>query len=311
MHGSEVDAGPCCCSDTSGSAAAAAAAVAAELQALRASRAKYQSAVLQQTAVRNSLLGSLGDVLQVCILVLLGSFGITCKIRAHRHCCMLPCSLGSVSALGYLDVGDMQQHSPFLLVCVSQGCAAAARSRSASPRRSPMRLRAPPGSADQHLLHMQRHHAAHPSSSPAAQHAKKCLFSSPPPAGTHLKHRYCDQAAKQGIGAVQAGLGSSNSTQAGAWLRASSGAQGSLLRALHPVFEASSSGGGCQPARSLRPGVQQEGRAAPGGDCSSSSCGDNGESSSSSSMAASQVEAWQQALSNSLSRALNKLGSVP
>jgi hypothetical protein len=86
MHGSEVDAGPCCCSDTSGSAAAAAAAVAAELQALRASRAKYQSAVLQQTAVRNSLLGSLGDVLQVCILVLLGSSGITCKIRAHRHC---------------------------------------------------------------------------------------------------------------------------------------------------------------------------------------------------------------------------------
>lgn len=55
--------GVCGCSGDS--AGAAAAAVAAELQALRASRANYQSTVLQQQAVRNSLLGSLGDALEV------------------------------------------------------------------------------------------------------------------------------------------------------------------------------------------------------------------------------------------------------
>lgn len=56
------DGGACCCSsDTPGAAAA----VAAELQALRASRANYQSVVLQQQAVKNNLLGSLGEVLQV------------------------------------------------------------------------------------------------------------------------------------------------------------------------------------------------------------------------------------------------------
>lgn len=52
----------CCCSSD---APGAAAVVAAELQALRASRANYQSAVLQQQAVRNNLLGALGEVLQV------------------------------------------------------------------------------------------------------------------------------------------------------------------------------------------------------------------------------------------------------
>lgn len=58
----------CCAggaSSSSTTAAAAAAAVAAELQALRASRAQYQAVVLQQGAVRNSLLGSLGDALEV------------------------------------------------------------------------------------------------------------------------------------------------------------------------------------------------------------------------------------------------------
>lgn len=42
-----------------------AAAVAAELQALRASRVSYQNALLQQQAMRNSLLSSLGDCLEV------------------------------------------------------------------------------------------------------------------------------------------------------------------------------------------------------------------------------------------------------
>jgi hypothetical protein len=43
----------------------AAAAVAAELQALRSSRASYQNALLQQQAMRNSLLSSLGDCIEV------------------------------------------------------------------------------------------------------------------------------------------------------------------------------------------------------------------------------------------------------
>lgn len=70
VQGFNLDAspGPCCCSSespTAGAAAAAAAVVATELQALRASRANHQSVLLQQAAVRNSLLGSLGDALQV------------------------------------------------------------------------------------------------------------------------------------------------------------------------------------------------------------------------------------------------------
>jgi hypothetical protein len=60
----ETDAGRIC-SCSSEQPASAADAVAAELQALRVSRANYQSAVLQQQAVRNSLLGSLGDALEV------------------------------------------------------------------------------------------------------------------------------------------------------------------------------------------------------------------------------------------------------
>jgi hypothetical protein len=185
------------------------------------------------------------------------------------------------------------------LLLYVQDCAAAARSRSASPRRSPVRMRAAHGSADQHLLYRQRHHAANASTagigcsagSAAAQHAKKCLFSSPPPAGSH-RHKYCDQSGKQGVG----------SSTAGAWLQAS----GSPLRA---VCEPSSSA--CQPVRGLRTGAQHAAQQLelPGGDCSS--CSDDGESSSSSGMALSQVEAWQQALSNSLSRALNKLHAVP
>jgi DNA-binding Xre family transcriptional regulator len=48
--------------DVDGSAAAA---VAAELQALSSSRASYQNALLQQQAMRNSLLSSLGDCMEV------------------------------------------------------------------------------------------------------------------------------------------------------------------------------------------------------------------------------------------------------
>jgi hypothetical protein len=47
--------------------AGGAAAIASELQALRASRASCQTLLLQQQAMRNSLLSSLGDHLQVCI----------------------------------------------------------------------------------------------------------------------------------------------------------------------------------------------------------------------------------------------------
>lgn len=48
-----------------GADAGAAAAVAAELQVLRSSRASYQNALLQQQAMRNSLLSSLGDCMEV------------------------------------------------------------------------------------------------------------------------------------------------------------------------------------------------------------------------------------------------------
>jgi hypothetical protein len=65
MGAGDTGAPACCCSSDAPGTAAAAAVVAAELQALRASRANYQSAVLQQQAVRNNLLGSLGEVLQV------------------------------------------------------------------------------------------------------------------------------------------------------------------------------------------------------------------------------------------------------
>jgi len=81
-----LEGGHCSCSSDGGGGSAAAAAVAAELQALRASRANYQSVVLQQQAVRNSLLGSLGEVLQV---------GGTAQNRAaakrvHGVCSVLP-----------------------------------------------------------------------------------------------------------------------------------------------------------------------------------------------------------------------------
>lgn len=49
--------------------ASAAAVIASELQALRAARSTYQAEVLKQQSVRNSLLGSLGSVLEVSLVI--------------------------------------------------------------------------------------------------------------------------------------------------------------------------------------------------------------------------------------------------
>lgn len=74
--------------DVAGSDAAAAAVVAAELQALRASRVGYQSALLQQQAVRNSLLSSLGERLEVRCSSSSSMQGMCGRNTAgQKHCC--------------------------------------------------------------------------------------------------------------------------------------------------------------------------------------------------------------------------------
>lgn len=72
--------GACCCSSD---APGAAAVVAAELQALRASRVNYQSVVLQQQVVRNNLLGSLGEVLQVGRVCWVGVYARFASLRSQ------------------------------------------------------------------------------------------------------------------------------------------------------------------------------------------------------------------------------------
>lgn len=197
-----------------------------------------------------------------------------------------------------------------------QDCAAATGRKSASPRRSPNRARAPPASADQHLLRnpwraqsCSTTAAGSVGSAAGALHAKKCLFSSPPSAGAHQQHMYSSGNTGNGSAGSAKQYGSYSP---GAWLKSRAEPKSPLKAVLERSSSASSSQqqgtGAGQQQRRHKVGLRGESDA--GDDCRSS-VDDGVSSSASSSMAASQVEAWQQALSNTLGRALSKLQPVP